>query len=99
MGLRPTNGDESGCYPEPFAVTLSEAKGLSPWAFAPRKLMKNWVAQTCRRLACLRHVVAGIGARGAYIPTKGVGTYAPSSRLLTDPPPDCSAEADGADQA
>jgi len=28
MGLRPTQGDESRCHPEPFAVTLSEAKGL-----------------------------------------------------------------------
>jgi len=28
MGLRPTRNDESLCHPEPFAVTLSEAKGL-----------------------------------------------------------------------
>ena len=28
MGLQPTQGDESRCHPEPFAVTLSEAKGL-----------------------------------------------------------------------
>ena len=28
MGTRPTREDESRCHPEPFAVTLSEAKGL-----------------------------------------------------------------------
>ena len=28
MDLRPTQKDESPCHPEPFAVTLSEAKGL-----------------------------------------------------------------------
>jgi len=26
--LRPTSGDESGCHPEPLAVTLSAAEGL-----------------------------------------------------------------------
>ena len=35
MGLGPTHGGESCCHPEPFAVTLSEAKGLQ---FAPGKL-------------------------------------------------------------
>ena len=35
------------------------------------------VAQTCRSLACLRHVLIENGAKGAYIPTKSVGTYAP----------------------
>jgi len=35
------------------------------------------VAQTCRGLACLGHVLVEIRAKGAYIPTKSVGTYAP----------------------
>ena len=36
-----------------------------------------WVAQTCRSLACLRHVFVENGANVAYIPMKSVGTYAP----------------------
>ena len=28
MGLQPTRASESRCHPEPFVVTLSEAKGL-----------------------------------------------------------------------
>jgi uncharacterized protein (TIGR00297 family) len=54
-------------------------QGGGTW-ITPGLLVNRWVAQTCRFLACLRQGGNAIACRitgVAYIPTKGVGTYAP----------------------
>ena len=40
MGLWPNRGDERRCHPEPFAVTLSEAKGLQFHSEAKMQILR-----------------------------------------------------------